>query len=183
MFISSRAEEEWKDELVHNSLTLEARERLARLIAHNFKTEEKKQALHNAKKWEPGDPFQQIHNLELSDSFYSFMREKKEELVLTYLEHLFYAAKEKREIEGKKSLRNTLAEVKLILESEGILIDLYEDDDSHTKFRKLSSEEFKQIDEQLRGLGGKGWEEELELYRKAMARYADGEYHSDMLEK
>jgi hypothetical protein len=186
VFRSSRAQKESADELIHDELTPGARERLLGVVADGFTGKELKSALQTAKKREPGAPFSD-YSIDV-DSSLDIIASADTELVFSYLEYLIYKARSKRSHSSTsprtgQSMNANHSEIEYILESEGILFDIYTDEDRQIRFRKISSEEFKEVDEDLRGLASKDWDEELEPYRKAMTMYADGDYSYKILEK
>lgn len=185
MFFSSRAEEEWAEEMIHEKLTDPAKTRLIKIIGESFYDEERKNAFSQARRKEPGDPFKEHPNIASNKrKMREFFFQEKDEILFAYLEYLLFEADRNRDFRGRQSdLRKAIREMEVVLESEGVLWDLYEDEHGNWRFRKLSSGEFKEVDEKLRGLGSKQWNDALKPYRKAMSQYADGEYSFHIFEK
>jgi hypothetical protein len=108
-------------------------------------------------------------------------------IVLSFLEHFFnqfyHKAVDSYDNPSERELNQVAAKIVDVLETEGLLWELYFEDDVF-KFRQLESEAMEDIDKKIQALAEKEpWDKALKGYNDAFKKYLEGEYDEQIPKK
>ena len=182
-FKSSFTKDDSPEQPTNEDLTDNARSRIFHVVDDVFRDKDISVAFKQSKQMEVFSEFHEVPFNSPKEKFNFFMGQTTE-IVFAYLEHLFAVTLDSRHHASGEWLTEGVAKINDVLESEGILWDIEQDDKGYFRLRPISSEKMKESVDNVRELAlDSEWEDSLEPYLKAVEMYSNGEFTYRIPEK